>query len=95
MREHAAGATLRVRVKPRAGRDAIEGVREGALSVRLTAPPIEGEANNALARLLGKAARVAPSSVKILRGASSREKVLRFEGLSADELRARLEPGRS
>lgn len=94
VREHEAGASLRVRVKPRAPRDAIEGVREGALRVSLTAPPIAGEANGALQRLLGKAARVAPSSVKILRGASGREKVLRFEGLSAAELRARLETRR-
>ena len=94
MREHAAGATLRVRVKPRAKQDAIEGAREGALSVRLAAPPIEGKANAALQRLLGKAARVAPSSVKILRGARGREKVLCFVGLSAAELLSRLETGR-
>lgn len=95
MREHAEGATLRVRVKPRASKDAIEGVHEGTLNVRLSAPPIEGEANAALQRLLGRAARVPPSSVKILRGTSGREKVLRFAGLSAAELLLRLETGRS
>ena len=48
-----AGLTLRVRVQPRASRDALSGEREGALVVRLTAPPVEGAANEALARFLG------------------------------------------
>lgn len=83
--------TLRVRVKPRASRDAIEGERDGALVVLLQAPPIEGEANAALARLLARVAGVPPSSVKILRGATRRDKLLRFEGLTANALRERLQ----
>ncbi len=79
-----------MRVKPRAPRDAIEGEKGGALVVRLQAPPVEGEANAALARFLGRALGVPPSSVKILRGATGREKLLRFEGLAADALRQRL-----
>ena len=77
-------------MKPRALRDAIEGERDGALVVRLQAPPVEGEANAALTRLLAGVAGVRPSSVKILRGATGREKLLRFEGLSAKALRERL-----
>ncbi len=91
MRDHDGGAALRVHVKPRASRDSLEGEREGALVVRLKAPPADGQANAALVRLLGRAAGVPPSSVKILRGASAREKLLRFEGLSAAALRQRLE----
>jgi uncharacterized protein len=54
--------TLRVRVQPRASRDALAGEREGALVVRLTAPPVEGAANEALARFLGRTLGVAPSA---------------------------------
>ena len=77
-------------MKPRASRDAIEGERDGVLVIRLQAPPVEGEANAALTRLLARVAGVRPSSVKILRGATGREKLLRFEGLSAKALRERL-----
>ena len=56
-------STLRVRVQPRASRDALGGEREGPCVVRLTAPPVEGAANRALARLLGRALGVAPSAV--------------------------------
>jgi uncharacterized protein len=80
-----------VRVKPRASRDALEGERDGALLVRLRSAPVEGEANAALARLLARAAGVPPSSVKILRGAAGREKLLLFDGLDANVLRQRLE----
>ena len=78
-------------MKPRTSRDSIEGERDGALLVRLQAPPKDGEANAALARFLGRALGVPPSSVKILRGATAREKLLRFEGLTANALRERLE----
>lgn len=80
-----------MRVKPRSSRDGIDGVREGALIVRVTAPPVEGEANAALGRLLARALAVAPSSVRILRGASGREKLIAVGGLSVADARARLE----
>jgi uncharacterized protein YggU (UPF0235/DUF167 family) len=59
--------------------------------VRLAAPPAEGEANAALARFLGRALDVPPSSVTILRGASGREKLLRLAGLTAAAVRSRLQ----
>jgi len=83
--------TLRVRVKPRSSRDGVEGIREGALVVRLTAAPVEGEANAALGRALGRALDVAPSAVRILRGVSSRDKLVSVAGLSVSGVRARLE----
>ncbi|MFI5184248.1 MAG: DUF167 domain-containing protein [Vicinamibacteria bacterium] len=82
---------MRVRVRPRASRDGLAGERAGALVVRLTAPPVEGEANMALARFLGRVLQVPPSSIKIVRGVSSRDKVLLVEGLAADTLRQRIE----
>ena len=69
LRTTGAGLTLRVRVQPRASKDALGGEREGALVVRLTAPPVEGAANEALARFLGKTLGVAPSAVRVVSGA--------------------------
>jgi hypothetical protein len=88
--ERADGVVIAVRVKPRASRDAIEGEREAALVVRLTAPPVEGEANAALLRVLGRALEVAPSEVRLLRGATGRHKRVHVAGVSAADARARL-----
>jgi len=82
--------TLKVRVQPRASRDALAGEREGALLVRLTAPPVEGAANEALARFLGKALGVPPSAVRIVAGATGRNKVVTVAGLDAAAAFARL-----
>jgi uncharacterized protein (TIGR00251 family) len=90
LRATADGVTLRVRVQPRASRDALSGEREGALVVRLTAPPVEGAANEALARLLGKALGVAPSAVRVVRGATGRNKVVSVSGLDLAIARERL-----
>ena len=59
---------LAVRVIPRASRNAIVGVRRGALCVRLQAPPVEGAANRALLRFLGKRLGVPPRAVSLVRG---------------------------
>ena len=90
LRATADGVTLRVRVRPRASRDALSGEREGALVVRLTAPPVEGAANEALARFLGKTLGVAPSAVRVLSGATGRNKVVSVAGLDAAVARERL-----
>jgi len=91
LRDAGGGITLRVRVQPRASRDGLSGEREGALVVRLTAPPVEGAANEALSRLLGKTLGVAPSAVRVVSGASGRNKVVSVAGLDAATARARLE----
>ena len=92
LRDTAEGLTLRVRVQPRARKDALAGEREGALVVRLTAPPVEGRANEALARLLGKALDVPSSAVRVVRGSSGRDKLVAVAGLTAAAARRRLEP---
>jgi hypothetical protein len=90
LRTSGSGFTLRVRVQPRASKDALGGEREGALVVRLTAPPVEGAANEALARFLGKTLGVAPSAVRVVSGASGRNKVVSVAGLDAATARERL-----
>ena len=78
---------------PRARRDEIAGEREGRLLVRVTAPPVEGAANRALCRLVAKRVGVARGRVSVMRGGSSRDKVVRVEGLSGPQLRAALTRG--
>ena len=73
---------LAVRVIPRASRNAIVGVRRGALCVRLQAPPVEGAANRALIRFLGKRLGVPPRAVSLVRGDTGRDKLLRIEGVA-------------
>ena len=92
LRESASGTTLRVRVQPRASKDELAGVRQGALVVRLKASPVDGAANAALARFLGRALGVPPSAVRIVRGASGRDKLVAVTGIDAATARAAL-PG--
>jgi uncharacterized protein (TIGR00251 family) len=81
---------LRLRVQPRASRDAITGWRDDVLAVRVTAPPVEGAANAALAALLAAALRVPRAAVTLLRGERGRDKLVRIAGLTQAEARARL-----
>jgi uncharacterized protein len=82
---------LRVRVQPRASRSEIVGWRaDGALSVRVAAPPVQGKANAALAALLAGALDVRPSTVTVERGARGRDKLVRITGLTPAEVRQRI-----
>jgi uncharacterized protein len=87
------GALVRVRVQPRAARNEIMGWRAGALGVRVTAPPVEGRANAAVAALLAGALGLRPSAVQVVRGERGRDKWLRVAGLSPAQVRARLDQG--
>ena len=88
--EREGDAFVRVRLQPRARGDQIVGERAGALLVRVTAPPLEGRANDAMCRLLAKAAGVAPGRASVVKGASARDKLVRLEGLSAAAVGERL-----
>jgi uncharacterized protein (TIGR00251 family) len=81
---------LTVRLKPRAGSDAILAERNGVLHVSVSAPPVEGRANAALCKLIAKHAGIARRRVSVIRGEHSREKVVRVEGLEPGELRRAL-----
>jgi uncharacterized protein (TIGR00251 family) len=83
-------ATIDVRLQPRARRDEVVGERGGAVVIRVTAPPVDGRANDALCRLVARAAGVPPSSVAIVRGHGARDKVVRVDGIDAAALRTAL-----
>jgi hypothetical protein len=78
-------------VKPRSSRDSIESFRDETLIVRLTAAPVEGQANDALLRLLGRALDLPPSALRIVRGGKGREKKVSVAGMDAGQARSRLE----
>ena len=83
--------TISVRVLPRAGRDEIDGWRDGLLLVRLRAPPVDGRANDALVRLIASRLGIAPSRVELIAGATRRQKRLRISGaVSLEPLGERL-----
>jgi uncharacterized protein YggU (UPF0235/DUF167 family) len=77
-------------VTPRSSRDGIAGWQDGVLRVRLAAPPVEGRANEALRRLLARAAGLPPSRAHLVSGGTSREKRVRFEDIDAPALYVRL-----
>lgn len=81
---------IAVRVTARSHADEVCGERDGTLLVRVRAPPAEGRANAAVCRLIAARAGVGVRSVAIVRGAGSREKLVRVEGIGAEELRRRL-----
>jgi uncharacterized protein (TIGR00251 family) len=78
--------TFEVRVAPRASRNRIVGTREGALKVALTAPPVDGAANEALRKLIAKSLGVSKSSVEIIRGERARTKLVRVYGVDPDDV---------
>ena len=90
IRDTPAGATFQVKVHPRARKNAITGVMGDALKLALTAPPVEGRANEACIAYLAEFLNVARSSVTIAAGESSRQKLIRIAGLSAAQVEARL-----
>jgi uncharacterized protein (TIGR00251 family) len=84
------GILIDVRLRPRASRAGVGGVREGALELRVCAPPVEGEANAAARELLAEVLGVPRSRVALHGGEKSRRKVFRVEGLDPAESLARI-----
>ena len=90
MKNSPAGVTFAVKIHPRAKKNAITGQVGDALKLALTAPPVDGKANQGCIDFFAKLLNVPRSSVTIAAGQSSRNKVIRVAGLSAEEVRRRL-----
>jgi hypothetical protein len=80
------GVTFAVRVHPKARRERIAGAVGDSLKLELTAPPVEGKANEACIRFFAELLKVPRASVTIAAGASSRNKLIRVAGVRADEV---------
>jgi uncharacterized protein len=80
--ETSEGLTVRLHVLPRAKRSEIAGLHNGALKVRVTAPPVDDAANRAIVEFFSGLLGISRSNLKILAGNKSREKVLQIKGVS-------------
>ncbi|MBF0610011.1 MAG: YggU family protein [Magnetococcales bacterium] len=83
--------TLQVRVQPRASRNQVTGLHGDRLKIALTAPPVDGAANEALREFLAKELALPKSQIQILRGESSREKTLRLTAADSPMVRQKLQ----
>ena len=84
---------VEIRLQPRGGRDAVVGERDGAVLIRISAPPVDGKANAALIAFVAKRLGVPKGSVTIVRGEAARNKVIRVDGRAADDVRSALLAG--
>ena len=81
MHETEDGVILPVRIQPRASKDEIVGEYNGALKIKLTAPPVEGEANKRCIEFLSKRFKIAKSCLEIIKGEKSKDKMIKIIGL--------------
>lgn len=90
IRETETGVAFRIRVVPRASRSGSAGFQEDALKLRITAPPVEGKANEACVSLLAELLGVKKAQVTITTGHASRMKTVAVEGVKAKEMATRI-----
>jgi uncharacterized protein (TIGR00251 family) len=85
-------ATVSVRVVPRSSNEGIAGIEGGVVRIRLNAPPVEGQANEALVRFLSKALGVPKSRIALVAGGKGRNKIVRVDGITREALLSALVP---
>jgi uncharacterized protein (TIGR00251 family) len=83
----ATGVRVTIRVQPRASSNGIAGLHGEALKIRLTAPPVDGAANDALLRLLSGTFGIPVRAITIVAGSGSRTKVVELDGITEDRVR--------
>lgn len=83
-------AQITIRVTPRASRSQVTGWRDDVLLIKVTAPPVDSAANEAVVALLSSALKIPKRDITIVSGASSRTKQVAVEGLTPEVIRARL-----
>lgn len=85
------GLTFALKARPGARRSSIDGVHAGALKVSVTAAPEKGKANEAIIQLLADELNISRSSITIVRGETSSQKVVRIDGVNEVTLKSELE----
>ena len=90
MNETSDGLEVRIRAVPRASKNEIQGLHDGALKIRLTTAPVDGKANQALIKFLSKELKLPQGHITLLRGETARQKTVHLTGLTKTELMERL-----
>ncbi|HET6466057.1 MAG TPA: DUF167 domain-containing protein [Nitrospiria bacterium] len=90
LRETEEGIVIKVSVQPKASRQELSGIREGVLRLRLTAPPVEGAANEACRIFLAELFQISKSRIQIIRGHQSRQKSVQIQGMTSETVRQHL-----
>jgi len=76
------GIIIEVKVEPRSSKKGIEGIMDNALKVKLTAPPVDNEANKQLIEILSELTGVRKSGIKIIKGLTSKKKTIEIRGIT-------------
>lgn len=90
LREHSTGVFLSVKAQPRAAMDEIADAIGSELKIKITAPPVDSAANEALIRFIARELGCARNSVRLVRGNTSRHKVFFIDGITVEEAESRL-----
>lgn len=85
IKETPEGVTFKIRVQPRAAKNQLAGEYEDAVKVRLTAPPVDGEANQACIEFFAKLFGVAKSQVELVAGHTGRSKIIKVFGVTGQQ----------
>ncbi|MFO7785257.1 MAG: DUF167 domain-containing protein [Thermodesulfobacteriota bacterium] len=83
---------IRIRLTPRSSGNAVSGLKDGVFRVKVTAPPVEGKANQALIAFLSKALGIPKGRLEIVSGVKSRDKTIRIRGMTGQEAKKALTP---
>jgi len=90
LRSQPGGVFLSVKVQPRASRNDVGGLHGSELKVAVTAPPVDSAANQAVVELIAEILGLPRRAVTLVRGQTSRRKILRLDGLTAEEAAAKI-----
>jgi len=88
--ENSSKVTIHIHVTPGAKNNAVTGFKEGEVRIKVTAPPVDGKANDALIEFLSTVLDIRKNALYIIKGKSSRRKLVSIEGLAPTEIEARL-----
>ena len=86
VKEDMDGVIIKIKVQPRASKNQLAGIMDGALRVRLIAPPVDGEANEACIKFLAGVFKVPRQRVELVTGHAGRHKMVRIVGITGDEV---------
>jgi uncharacterized protein (TIGR00251 family) len=92
IRQTGKGAVLEIRLAPRSSRCEIAGIQDGSLKMKITAPPVEGKANEECIRFLSDLLRIRKSAISIIAGEKSKNKTVLVTGMTAQEIEKILRP---